>query len=114
MYSVNSGSNGSVTMGVQQSYNIVYKMPNKEVKNIGLNCTAYPNPATDFFILKIDKYSNLNISLQLYNEFGSVLKIQKIEDAETRVIMSSFAPGSYFVKVSQENREVETFKIIKL
>jgi hypothetical protein len=116
VYTTNTGTNGTVAQGVQQPYEISVVSGLKEAKGISLMISAYPNPATDFLLLKVDASTNLNIqsmSYQLYDISGKLLENKKIEGNETSIAMSNLLPSTYFVKVIQEKKEVKIFKIIK-
>ena len=83
------------------------------VKNINLIVSAYPNPTTDFLTLKVENFSFDALSYQLYDSKGSLLENNKLKETETSIIMSKFVPNTYFLKVTQEKKEIKTFKIIK-
>ena len=116
VYITNTGTNGTVAQGIQQPYEISVVSGLKEAKGISLMISAYPNPATDFLLLKVDASTNLNIqsmSYQLYDISGKLLENKKIEGNETSIAMSNLLPSTYFVKVIQGKKEVKIFKIIK-
>lgn len=115
-YQTHVGTNGSVAEGVQQPFEISIITEIKEAKGINLSVSAYPNPTTDFLNLKVDASTPLSIqsmSYQLYDINGKLLENQKIEGNETSIVMSNLVPATYFVKVTEGNTEVKTFKIIK-
>lgn len=110
------GVNGSVAQGVQQPFEISIITGLEEAKGINLVCSAYPNPTTDFLTLKVDASTMLSIqsmSYQLYDISGKLLETKKLESNETSIIMSNLAAATYFLKVTEGNKEVKTFKIIK-
>lgn len=113
VYTTNTGTNGSVTQGVQQPYEISVVTAIEEAKGINLTVTAYPNPATDYLTLRIDEFEISNLSFQLYDMNGKLLQNEKITGNQTSIVMSNLVPANYFVKVIQGNKEVKTFKIIK-
>jgi hypothetical protein len=116
VYTTNTGTNGSVAQGVQQPYEISVVTGLKEAKGINLICSAYPNPTTDFINLKVDASTTLSIqsmSYQLFDINGKLLENKKIEGNETSIVMSNLVPATYFLKVTHDNQEVKTFKIIK-
>lgn len=113
VYTTNIGASGSVAQGVQQPFEISVITGLKEAKDLNLSVLAYPNPTTYFLNLKVENYENTNLSYQLYDISGKLLEIKKITDNETRIAMNNLVPAIYFVKVSQGNKDVKTFKIIK-
>ncbi len=113
VYTTNTGTNGSVAQGVQQPYEISVVTAIEEAKGINLSVSAYPNPTTDFLNLKVENYDNTNLSYQLFDMNGKLLETKKIEGNQTSIVMSNLVPATYFVKVTESNKEVKTFKIIK-
>ena len=51
VYTINTGTNGSVAEGLQQPYEISMVTGIEQAKEINLLFSAYPNPATDLLIL---------------------------------------------------------------
>jgi hypothetical protein len=113
VYSTNTGTNGSVSEGVQQPYEIFVVTGLEEAKNISLSVSAYPNPTTDYLTLSIEEFDISNVYYQLYDMNGKLLQNAKIIGNQTSIAMGNLVPANYFVKVIQGNKEVKTFKIIK-
>ena len=114
VYTTNKGgSNGTVVQGVQQPFEISVVTGIEEAKGINLAVSAYPNPTTDFLNLKVENYDNTNLSYQLFDISGKLLESKKITGNQTSIVMSNLVPATYFVKVTESNKEVKTFKIIK-
>ena len=112
-YETHTGTNGSVAEGVQQPYEISVVSAIEEATGITLSVSAYPNPTTDKLILRIDEFDLSNVSYQLYGINGKVLHNKRITSDQTSIPMGDLTPATYFLKVSQDNKEVKTFKIIK-
>ena len=109
-FSANVGTNGSVTEGVQQPYEISVLSVAEQAENISLS--AYPNPSTDYLHLTtLDEISGL--SYQLFDMNGRLLKSEKIVGNQTNINMQGLVSATYFVKVNQGNKTVKSFKIIK-
>ena len=113
VYTSNTGTNGSAAQGVQQPYEISVVTGIEEAKDISLEIMVYPNPATDFVKLMIKNYEVENLRYQLYDINGRLLQDNKVEGNETNIVMSNFLPATYFLKVTDNNKVVKTFKIIK-
>ena len=114
VYTTNTGgSNGTVAHGVQQPFEISVVTGLVEAKGINLSVSAYPNPTTDFLNLKVENYDNTNLSYKLFDISGKLLETKKITGNETSIVMSNLVLATYFVKVTEENKEIITFKIIK-
>ena len=112
-YSTNSGTNGKVHPGVQQPYEISVVTGIEDASGISLEMLIYPNPAKDFINLIIENFEIDNLSYQLYDINGSILKKDKVVDNETSISMQDLKPSTYFIKVIQGNKDIKTFKIIK-
>ena len=113
VYTTNTGTNGSVAQGVQQPYEILVVTAIEEAKGINLSVSAYPNPTTDYLTLEVKDFELSTLYFQLYDMNGKLLQSEKITGNQTSIVMSNLVPATYFVKVTQGNKEVKTFKIIK-
>lgn len=116
VYTTNTGSNGSVSQGVQQPYEIFVMTGMEEGIGLKLNLSAYPNPTAGFLTLKVDASAQLNfntMSYQLFDLNSKLLENKKLTGNETGVDMKNLVPAAYFLKVFDQNTEVKTFKIIK-
>jgi len=113
VYSTNTGTNGSITQGVQQPYEISIITGLEDSKEINLSFFIYPNPTTDYLKLNIGNYKMEGLSYQLYDINGKLLENNKTEEVETTISMKNLAASSYFLKVIENNNEIKTFKIIK-
>ena len=108
-----TGINGSVTEGVQQPYEITVVVGMEEARGINLICRAYPNPTTDHLILEVESPDNESYFFQLYDMMGKLLASRKLMDIRTTIPMENFPPATYFLKVTDKQKVVKTFKIIK-
>jgi len=113
LFTTNTGTNGSVTEGVQQPYEISVVVGIEQAKDINLICKAYPNPTTDLLILEVDVAAADNFFFQLYDIMGKLLVSKEIIDIKTTISMANLSPATYFLKVTDHQRVVKTFKIIK-
>jgi len=113
VYTTNAGTSGSVAQGVQQPCEISVVNGIEEAKGINLSVSAYPNPTTDYLTLEVNDYELSNLSCQLYDMQGKLLQSMKITGKQTSIVMSNLVPATYFVKVTENNKEVKIFKIIK-
>jgi hypothetical protein len=116
VYTTDVGTNGSSAQGVQQPFEISVVTGIEEAKCITVEWSAYPNPTTDILNLKVDALTTLSIpsmQYQLYDMSGKLLETKKIESNQTSITMNNLMPATYFLKVTDNNKEVKTFKIIK-
>jgi len=107
------GNNGSVAEGVQQPYEISVVTAIDEAEEIHLKVMAYPNPTADFLTLEVKNFEPSTFQYQLYDINGKLLQSEKITGLHTKIDASFLVPGIYFLKVTQENKDFKTFKIIK-
>jgi len=108
-----TGNSGMVMQGVQQPFEILVVTGIESDNKITLECTVYPNPATDFLTLKIPRDYLENPSYQLLDINGKLLKVRLIEKAETSISLQDCPPATYLLKVVDKNKEIKTFQIIK-
>ena len=121
VYTTNTGTNGSVAQGVQQSYEISVESGIEEAKEINLMVSAYPNPTTDFLQLIIDASTTRNsqsLSYKLFEMNGKLIQNKKIDGNEVCIDMSGLISATYFLIIEDTHnrafpQEVKTFKIIK-
>jgi len=105
-------ASGSVNQGVQQPYKVSAIGINTN-PDIDLLMSVYPNPTVTLINLSVQNMDLSNLSYQLYDVQGKLLVNQKITNAVTSVLMEEYATGNYFLKVTDKNAELKSFKIIK-
>lgn len=115
-----TGTNGTVSEGVQQAYEIYVLTGLDDVRQIELRMTAYPNPVTEFLVLKVSGEFLEKLTYRLFDVQGSLLKSEDITGAETRILMNDLVPAAYLLRVypSGDYRNgstdlIKSFKIIK-
>ncbi len=112
-YMTHEGSTGSVSEGVQQPYEISAITGIIEAAGIDLVLSAFPNPVTDFLILRIDQYNPQNLSYQLFDINGRLIQIGYVIGNETIIDMTGIIPAVYLLKVLDNKKEIKTFRILK-
>ncbi len=113
VYTTIVGDNGSVNQGVQQPYEIFVVTAIPDASGIDLKLSAYPNPVRDNLTLKVSDYESDNLYYRLFDMNGKLLKMKKVTDPQTQIIMQDLKPAVYFLKIIDKNKEIKTFKIIK-
>jgi len=116
VYTTTKNANGMVARGVQQPFEILIITGIEEAKGINLSCSVYPNPTTDYLTLKIDASASIriqNLSYQLFDMNGRLLRSGKLESHETQIAMINLVPETYLLQVFDQNKIVKLFKIIK-
>ena len=115
-YKIYPGTDGSVAEGAQQPWEISVATGIQEAVGINLVVSAFPIPATDFLILRVENFDFENLEYFLYDVSGRLLKGGKVTSSETTISMTILVPAVYFLKVirtSPSYQEVKTFRIIK-
>ena len=112
VYTTNSStSNGSVAQGVQQPYEIsVLGIENPAIQ---LLMTISPNPTTDFVTLKIDNYEFDSLTYQLYDLTEKQFLTGQATATETQISTGHLPSAIYFLKVTDKDKTLKTFKILK-
>lgn len=112
VYTTNTGSSGSVAQGAQHAYEIFTIGIEETTLNISL--ITFPNPTSDNLTLQISDYNNEKLSYQLYDIQGKMLDNGQVTAQHTLINTSTLSPTIYFINVvNQENKKVQSFKIIK-
>ncbi|WP_310559851.1 T9SS type A sorting domain-containing protein [Flavobacterium sp.] len=112
VYSTTIGPTGSVAQGVQQPYeiSIVLGIDNH---SINLKLTAYPNPTTNYLTLNVGNAELSTLNFQLHDFSGKLIESRKITSSSETIGMENLPAATYFLKVTNNNKELKTFKIIK-
>ncbi len=113
VYQTHTGTNGSVSEGVQQPYEISVVTAIDETQGINLSVSAYPNPINDYLTLNVDDFESSILSYQLYDIRGKLLRSKRITGKQTTISMSNLVHGTYLVKVIHSEKEIKIFKIVK-
>lgn len=113
VYTTETETTGTITQGVQQPFEILVLTAIEEASEVILECSVYPNPTTNLLILKIGNYDKENLSYHLFDINGRLIEIKKVFANETQITTGNLTPGIYFLRVSDNVKEVKTFKIIK-
>jgi len=105
-------TNSSISEGVQKPYsNFVVGID--QAPDIKLSLSAYPNPSSNNIVLNTNGYELKNTSYKLIDIQGKLIEQQKIINVETVVAMEQLPPSTYILRISENNREIKSFKIIK-
>lgn len=109
-----SGTSGLVIQGVQHAYEISIVTDIQSIEEITLDCIVYPNPSKGTLRLVIKSYSDNNMMFRLYDLNGVLLQDKIIEGRETEISMVNLSSAVYFLKILEGNKEIKTFKIVKI
>ena len=106
-------SNGSVSEGVQQPFEISVLSTQENMEGIQLLINAYPNPTTDHLTLSISNFEETNLSYQLFDMQGRLMINESITNSNTDISLANLVSSTYILKIYQKNSGLKTFKIIK-
>ena len=109
-YTPVSSPNGTANQGVQQPYEI-FILATEEVTVF--DCTVYPNPASDYLVLRLVNYPTHDVSYQLFDSHGRLLLANELQGTETSISTNNLPSATYFLSVLQHGKKVKSFKIIK-
>jgi hypothetical protein len=112
VYTTNTDTGGTVSQGVQQSFELL-TLNNPELTTVNLTAVTYPNPTSDYVVLKITDSTLDNLSYKLIDVNGKAISNGSVTNGDTQINMQQLALGMYILKVNQNNQELKTFKIIK-
>jgi len=110
-YNTYTATGGSVAQGVQHAFEISTLGVENNLINLAL--IAYPNPTRNVLTLKVKDYSLDNMYYRLYDIQGRILIQNKLTDFITNIPTENLAPAIYFLRLSNQNKVLKTFKIIK-
>ena len=111
-YTSNASSTGSVSQGVQQAFEI-QTLSNPGLLTVQLTAVTYPNPTTDYVVLKITDTALENLQYTLFDVNGKTIVSNKITTSSTEITMKNYSIGMYLLKLTKKNQPLKTFKIIK-
>lgn len=116
VYKTQTETNGSISEGVQQPFEISEVTGIEADKDLNISCSVFPNPTNDELQLNIKTSSALNfqhLGYQLYDINGKLIENKNISSEKTNIIVKNLLPSTYFIKVTDNEKELKTFKIIK-
>ena len=113
VYTTNTGMTASVAKGVQQPYEISVITEVDQPKDISLIIKVYPNPTSDLLILRIEANDIANFSYWIYGFYGNLISTKKILTKESLIDLGNQVSGTYYLKVTLNNKKIRLIKIIK-
>jgi Secretion system C-terminal sorting domain len=111
-YLTATGSSGTATQGVQQPFEISI-LGIDSFPEIVLEMTISPNPATEFVNLKINNFDYQNLNFELVDITGKQILFEKVASSETEISLINYPTKIYLLNITNRNKLIKTFKIIK-
>ena len=97
-----------VSQGIQQAYTAY-----SAVEAINLRISVYPNPTFNILYIEVKTPGSPDLQYNLYNIKGGLLETKESIGNIAFFQMSRYATGVYLLLVTQNNRSVRSFKVIK-
>jgi hypothetical protein len=110
-YTAVSGAGGNIVMGVQQPYEIYVngvELPNKPIA-----ISVFPNPTAHMLQVQFTELNPWPASYQLIDAQGRVVQKDNLSGQSDHVSMANLPSGNYFLQVIRNNKEIQSFSIIK-
>jgi hypothetical protein len=107
-----SNTNGSISQGVQQTYQVA--TVGILFADLDFSLSVFPNPTTNQITLEVGRYDNQSLNYVLIDNEGKQIQAIKVLDKQTNIDMSNFPAASYLMEVYQDNIKVQSFKILKV
>lgn len=111
-YNTNSGTEGNVSEGVQQPYEISIISEKPSFIN-SIKIETYPNPTKDFITLKVEDYESLDLDIKLLGVNGNIIFSEQLLSNSTKIDMRDLAPATYILQIINHLDIIRSFKIIK-
>jgi len=114
VYTSSKGSNGSLTKGLQQPYEVYESTDSiNKYPNIRLELKIYPNPTISNVILSIGDSASENLAYSLFDLNGRLLFLEKINSKKSTIPFENLPTATYFLRITNNDVILKTFKIIK-
>lgn len=75
---------------------------------------VYPNPTPDIVYIKVNATLQKELAYQLYDAQGKLINKAKITLNTTELSLGKLPMGTYILHITEENRSVQSFKLIKV
>ncbi len=112
VYTTVIAANGMVAQGVQHAFEILVTTGVEE-NHISLDLDIFPNPTKGLLNLRISDNSYQGLTYQLFDVSGRLLDQQQLTDSITRISMDRYPNATYFLHVTDHQKIMKSFKIIK-
>lgn len=110
-YLSGSGSGGNYQSGVQHAYEIFttgLALPDKPTV-----VSVFPNPTADVLQVQFAEPGTATGTYRLMDALGKVLLSNNITGQSAQISMADLPPGNYFLQVIRNNREIQSFTVLK-
>lgn len=77
--------------------NLITALP--EHRSMNNMFSLYPNPASDIINLNIDNVNNTNLTVNIYNVVGTLIKTEMLKQNNPKMNIGDLSNGIYFIEV---------------
>lgn len=110
-YEFASGSNGNVSQGVQQAFEVFLSVPDV---NPSIIASLYPNPASSTVTLAMDiSQIDPKTTYEITDVNGRILREGKVSNNETNIEVGTLPEAIYFFNVISSQNRIKSFKLLK-
>jgi hypothetical protein len=102
-------SQGSISPGVQQTYESSSVYVNEELFNNNLQ--VYPNPATH--LIQLEFASPFEGQLIILDIQGNTVATQEINSKSVQIDASNWSAGTYMLQVQKDKQSVSVHRVVK-
>lgn len=111
VYTTNSDPTGKVCQGIQQAYEIYSTDLQSINENVSFN--IYPNPTKDILTILVNDIDKINFKYKINDINGKIIYDGHLTSNQTQVNFRDYPSSIYFIYIEQDNKCIQTFKIIK-
>jgi hypothetical protein len=107
---ITNGTN-TLTQGFQQSKLTVTAIT--DLKDSRIELSVYPNPTSDFLSIEVKTDKQRDLLLRLFDLNGRLILLKKMAGNKQTINMQNYSPATYILKVTEANKEIRTYQIVK-
>jgi len=101
----------TLTQGFQQSKLTVTAI--NDLKFPGIELSVYPNPTNSFLFIEVKTDKQRDLQLSLFDLNGRLILQKKMTENKQTIKMQNYKPATYILKVTEGNKEIRTYQIVK-
>ena len=106
-----TNESNTLTQGFQQSELTVTAI--NDLQTSGIELSVYPNPTNSFLFIEVKTDKPRDLCLNLFDLNGKLILQKKITGSRQTVHMQNYKPAIYILKVTEDNKEIRTYQIVK-
>ena len=72
------------------------------LNNIEQKILCYPNPASDIVTLNLNNTNNVDLTLNIYNIIGELVRSELVQQNQQKINISDFSNGIYMIEIKSK------------